>query len=206
MLSLSHVKCVAFFDAIELMKNILPNIVIVSVLGFLLTSCNSFINKESSKNEVKKFFDLKGLVANISDKMDSQVITVQKTINMNGEEESISGDSINWQEELKFIMDFDINKTILYDKYDSLQEGNTLSYVANTDGVDVKKLSVSKSNNEVNQINVVVKKENFLFSIQKEVELKFSENLLESYQLHTYQKIILLEPFEYKLYALPVKN
>jgi hypothetical protein len=122
-----------------------------SLLGLVLLvqSCFPSVEEPPTTGDQPSFFDLSDYMEAEMEKLQRLQPAVTKRVNLRGEEQVKSLDSLNYRQELKPFADSDINRPAWYDKYDAdttraeSGETYTVTYTCLADNLRVRELSVT---------------------------------------------------------------
>lgn len=175
------------------------------ILFFLIaiTSSCTQINKDK-KNKINEFFDINGLVDNQVKLLDSIGPFLLKVAIINGNEEQKKIDTnidFSWEKELSIFKSIDINKPVLKDNYEIVNEtksvSKTILYISkSTNKTHVDRITINylEQENEPIKIFAFLSGNNVLFESTKTLELTFEkigrQLLLSNYQIEGWQKMI----------------
>jgi len=176
----------------------------LSLIFLSIFSCTP-VELDSNTSNDKMYFDLKGLLSEHIEILEKQQVKVEKTVSNQGEEEVIEQLIQDWEKELNAFSKADLNKTVLMGSYsveESEQEKFQVThYIANESNLKVKKMEVWKMSNQVIKVLVEQDQSNFLFSIQRKLELNFKDSQLTNYQINETQSLFLRDQSYYKVFA-----
>ena len=170
-------------------------LLILPLLAILLMfSCQSSAPSAAQKD--LRFFDLEGFVQDFVS--DSVLVSVQKKVILNGEEESKELPHYPLYLDIEPIEHYDINRPALYDKYsiDTIVEGpqQVLQYKALDEELSVRKLRITmKSDSDtVQKVEIVTSTHSFL----ENVEMQLVWHIEDGYSLSRKSNKRLGEPTE----------
>jgi hypothetical protein len=150
------------------MSEKIKKIICFLLVSFFITSCN----EEEAKliPAEKSYFDLERLILNDIKNNTRNNCIEEKTVYMNSVKETRKNDSVHWQDELKPLLECDINKKAWKGKFfadtipNELMKDTTLQYRALSDKVSVRSLSIIYTGSQIKKIIIVKKIDSFLFS------------------------------------------
>lgn len=121
------------------------SLLLLALLALFLGSCTQAPQAKSQK--ATPFFDLKGFVAQEIEQLQKQQPQARKQVAVNGQQESLPFDSLNYEKELQVFIRSDINRPAWTDKYKAdtiLEHGQVraLSYEALAEDLKTRLLSV----------------------------------------------------------------
>ncbi|MEL6142545.1 MAG: hypothetical protein AAFU67_13105, partial [Bacteroidota bacterium] len=136
------------------------------LLPILLISCGSSTNEASGAGNI--FFDLPGYFDQITSA--TQQFRGEKTLVLNGQEESRELKEADLTSDLALFRSADINRPAWKDKYEIVARGKDTSYVALDTTLRTQLLRVQRSaNGEVSRIEIKRRSGNVLSSGQQEM-------------------------------------
>ncbi len=147
-------------------SNILGSISIV----LLLTGCNP-----KSLDSPKRYFDLAQFAKAEAQRLEKQHLLVTIKVSEGNKSESQTRTNINWEEQLKFLADADINRPAWVDKYTVdtmvLDKNQILTYLATEANLTVRKIVLTFSPETKECVGITLEKstENFLYSSWQKV-------------------------------------
>ena len=173
-----------------MMKKLL---ILVFALAFF--SCNQ---REAAKaNTELLYFDLKGYFGKEIIRLRNAKVKVDKTVSINGISEKKSLLITDWDKELAIFVNADINKTSWKGSFKVSRQNGVESYTANSKKIPVKKVSIAHKDSRISKIEIIVNNKNILY--QSIDTLTYYPDQL--YQIKKQQKIRLLAPKEYSIFA-----
>lgn len=118
---------------------------LLALFALILIGCSPAPPAESLN--AAPFFDLKGFVEQEIEQLQKQQPQARKEVAVNGQQESLPFDSLNYEKELQVFIRSDINRPAWTDKYraDTLLERGqvrALSYEALVEGLKTRLLSI----------------------------------------------------------------
>lgn len=129
----------------------------------------------------KPYFDVKGLIDNEIELLDSLHPSVKKTVIKDGVKEELVLDSIKWKNELSSFLEVDINKPAWLNSYTQTEDIGDSTYftfyTTTLEGHPVKYLEVETDPNSGRCVSFKAKKEiaNLLYSSKQ--ELSYSQDV-----------------------------
>jgi hypothetical protein len=159
----------------------------VLILFMMLMSCNS----DSQTEEIKRYFDLKGLIAKQIERLLTEKPLVIKTIAMADTSETQSIQTIDWTKELEFFTQTDLNKPAYINSYQVDSSSMGVKYVLKeNEKLPVKYLSISRVGEEGIAVEALVSNDNYLYQTERHLKLSLNSNQVTDYQIDGFQKIV----------------
>lgn len=149
------------------------------------------------------FFDLKGYMEQ-QIKANEQYSTIQKTVSIDGEEESKKLSEIDWKADLTAFSRADINKPAWLEKYrvDTLSDkGMKIVYTAMEDKLITRKMTVSFANDAVDEIIIEQQNHNEVYTADKRLIYQSQKG----YSMQTKQKAPFSEARDYEVRVVFLK-
>ena len=162
------------------------------VIG-LLTFCAllSACNEEVKENQVKKYFDLKGLVERQITTLNSQKPSVQKTVLMSDSAENQLVKTIDWAKELELFIQADLNKPAFVQSYHVDSSSMGVKYtLKETEKLPVKYLNVNRLGEDGISIEAYINTDNYLYETERILKLSLKNSQVTDYQIDGFQKIV----------------
>ncbi|MEN2280644.1 hypothetical protein AAGF08_00800 [Algoriphagus sp. SE2] len=174
------------------------------ILFFLLIgiSACSVGEKNGEKLDVLPYFDLKGFMTESIKGLKEAKVTKISRVDGIDTTLVVSMNEEQWRDELDVFFEADINKTSLLTSYDTKVNNQFLSHdLLPNAKADVKNITVSIINDDVQMIKVKIEKENIFYSSVTNAELYISNasKKLDHYTIETTQKIWFLKPNNIKI-------
>jgi hypothetical protein len=146
---------------------------------------------ESAEMNVKKYYDLKGLVERQIVALKSERPKVQKDILVNENSENQTVDSLDWSKELEFFLQADLNKPAFVSSYrvDSSSMG-VKYFLKETEKLPVKFLEVNRMGEDGVEIRALVSNNNYLYDTERNLKLSLQKGQLIDYQIDGFQKVV----------------
>jgi hypothetical protein len=159
----------------------------VLILCMMLMSCNS----GSQTEEIKRYFDLKGLIAKQTERLLTEKPLVVKTIAMADTSETQSIQTIDWTKELEFFTQTDLNKPAYINSYQVDSSSMGVKYVLKeNEKLPVKYLNISRVGEEGIAVEALVSNDNYLYQTERHLKLSLNSNQVTDYQIDGFQKIV----------------
>ena len=153
----------------------------------LLSACN----EEIKENQVKRYFDLRGLVEKQIKTLDTQKPIVQKTIIIADSSENQSVKTINWSKELALFTQVDLNKPAFVQSYQVDSSSMGVKYtLKNSEKLSVKYLTISRLGEDGISVEALINNNNYLYETERHLKLSLKNNELTDYQIDGFQKIV----------------
>ncbi len=132
------------------------------------------LGPEGSRDIPSVFFDLKGYFNEEIQRLEKEAPTVRKTARLNGKEEVLENQKINFSEELNVFKELDINKLAWTDKYigDTTFVGDKISniiYQAQVEDLKTKRLEITFANGKVSSVGIESGSNSLIASSQKKL-------------------------------------
>lgn len=184
----------------------------ISLCWLLLCfACNPEEKVNLQKNE---YFDLKGLIAEQINLLDSLNPTIQKEAIINGEAEvkTLQFDSAAWARELDLFIQADINKPNLRGSFEVNEENipeqdtNVKIYAAKDQkAIGIEYLKVTRQEGNLTRIETLYTETNALYNTFRKLELFFDTagngSRLSAYRVEGRQKMVLKDTVFYTISA-----
>ncbi len=192
------------------MTNLSDTLVLYLAVMILFIGCQS--DNAEIKDKEHKYFDLEGLVKNQIALLDQNKPTIRKIAVIDGEEESIESNALNWEKEFVMFMESDINKSKLLMQYDTEQftsdAGDEIIKYTNVDetGTGVVSMEIVKKgkNDKIKVVTIEKCEYNTLYASKLQLEMQFNNdqsNLLSSYSVKGFEKIILKDSLKIEIHG-----
>jgi len=181
-------------------------IIIMLILSLVTFSCE---NNAAEQQPVNTYFDLKGLIEKQIVYLNERKPKVTKTIMLNGKKEINATAGIDWKKELELFTQADINKPAYKNSYSvTKKNASEFEYLLNS-GEDLNvrflKIKMDTMRKQPYLIQALLKSENKIYKSEKYIELTFSNKNNEwqpvSYTVKGYQKLLLMDPKSFNVYA-----
>jgi len=144
------------------------------------------------------YFDLKAYLAGEISRLKSQNPEVEKTVMVNGSAETRKLRISDWNKELSAFSDADLNKAAWKGLFIVSKAGDTEIYQADEEKVPVKELRVTRTNNRVSAVRVLLRTRNSLYTSTD--TLSYVPDSL--YEVRKSQEIRLLNRKNYRITGL----
>lgn len=195
---MSHLKCILLFVAVTM----------------ILQGCNDFQATEENQAKTGKYFDLAGLISSQVERLNYEQPRVNKKALVDGQEEKLTLDKIDWKKELSLFVKADINKPKLLGRYATNQFANdagdmVTQYKLNTENVSgIIKMEVVKdpNNNGLKSIFIESCEYNTLYTTELDLIMRFdgltgSPKLpkLTSYAINGFEKMVMKDTMIYSI-------
>lgn len=162
---------------------------VISLLTFcaLLSACN----EEVKENQVKKYFDLKGLIDKQIKSLNSKKPVVQKIVIIADSSENQSIKTIDWSKELELFMQADLNKPAFIQSYQVDSSSMGVKYtLKESEKLPVKYLAISRAGEDGISIEAKINTNNYLYETERHLKLSLKNSELTDYQIDGFQKIV----------------
>ena len=143
---------------------------LVIIFSFLSCAEKEVIDLEKSFFDISVFVDSMLIVGQIQDEVLRKIVIDTET-----EEKVLT--EVDMTEILGYLKQFDINRPRWYDKYSVEKSANSTIYKALDEDLEVKELVVSKTNNVINEIDILYKSKTLISSSEKKVKWMPSKTL-----------------------------
>jgi hypothetical protein len=158
----------------------------ILLISLLFLQCT---NEKSIDRELH-YFDTRGVIESTISKLVQEKPKVEKLWKYGSAEEKRMVENMDWEKELKLFLDADINKSSYIGSYDSTRAGQMITYsLKSNENLPVKILSVSKDSTNL-EIHAIRTSENYFFTTFGDLVLRIKEEKLDSYDIHTVQKLL----------------
>ena len=134
--------------------------------------------------ESGSFFNLKEYLAGEKVRLAKENVKLEKTITLNGVEETKIIETPDYEVEFSEFISSDINRVAWLDKYDEIKKGDNIHYLAKDDKLEVRQVDIF-GGNAIRNISILKKTENMLNNTKK--ELSYSPS---GYQIKSVRKSI----------------
>lgn len=133
-----------------------PLLLLSALSALMLVGC--YADELDRELELDPFFDLANYIDRQVDSLEILSPSVEKTIVLNGEEESKQLSDLNFKNDLRTFRDADINKPAWLDKYtvERQEDGNVLThtYTAQDSSLQTRRLTVTSEGGKITRIEV----------------------------------------------------
>jgi hypothetical protein len=154
----------------------------------------------SAEMEVKKYYDLKGLVEKQIEALKSEKPKIQKSISMNEMLENQTIDSLDWSQELDFFVQADLNKPAFVSSYRTDSSTMGVKYfLKETENLPVKFLEINRMGEDGIEVRALVSNNNYLYATERNLKLAIKQGQLLDYQIDGFQKVVFGEKKNFKI-------
>lgn len=175
---------------------------------FLFQSCDFLSTEPQKASDFNgKYYDLSGLVEQLTQDLEKDNPTVTKTVILNGEKELMKDTVSNWGKELALFKDADINQPVFDGAYEAkTSESQQLFIPLNPGSVKVQKLLVEEVDSKPSHIFIEAEEENILFTSTRTMELFLKNGKLIAYSVKARQAINFGSTTEYEVVGKVGRN
>ena len=162
---------------------------VIGLLTFcaLLSACNEGIKE----NQVKKYFDLKGLIEKQIKSLNTKKPVVQKLVIVLDSSENQSVKTIDWAKELELFAQADLNKPAFIQSYQVDSSSMGVKYtLKETEKLPVKFLNINRLGEDGMSIEAFMNTDNYLYETERHLKLSIKNNEMTDYQIDGFQKIV----------------
>lgn len=168
----------------------------------LLTACMP----ENNKSKINYYYDLQDALQ----KLEKPKAVFQKTTIAEGKTETQILKNLDWQKELAFFEQANLNKSAFrggYQEIKSLKQDTILiEYIAKNKEFKVKKLNIALlKDSSLVMAEAFINTDNYLYSSEKYLKLICKDQLIQSYYIKGKQKMIFTEPEYFEVKAEMIK-
>ena len=165
-------------------------LIFTSLVALVFANCD-FSPKNTppsvSAQNATSFFDTKVFFEKITQNfLKNKVKKIEKTVIINGLEETKTIENPNWETELAPFIDANINRPAWQNKYKVEKNDSTHIYTALKPDLKVRKMTVLEANNDNIQLEIQTSEK----SIISENALQMFFNQKTGYQIYKQQKIV----------------
>lgn len=157
---------------------------------------------KSSVRDLKVYYDLDSLLNAQIYALGEGNYVIEKTVDMDGKTESMSGvyDSTQWRNEFKILRDFDLNKSYNVGAYSTDHEEAKIYYTLSDKTLDapVKWFSVGKNKKGL-EISAEYFEDKVIYQHKRMMKLKLEDGMLLSFEIKGYQKMALKDTAQYQI-------
>ena len=176
---------------------------------WLLTTCSISSGNQKEARKIDAYFDLAGLMQQQVAYLSETNPKINKNAIIDGQQEALEQDSVNWEKELNIFAKADINKPRLLSQYRTNtytdDAGHRVTQYQNVDkhvsGVIKMEIVEDPSSNKLLNIFIESGEYNTLFTSEVELEMRFEEKKneprLTSYSISGFEKVILRDTMRY---------
>jgi hypothetical protein len=170
----------------------------------LLLGCQSGTTEETDE---KYYYDLKGFIEKQIIYLEDKKPKVEKMALLNGREEAVKTEAIDWRKELELFLQADINKPSYRQSYQVTRRDSTeyeYTLKPNTKlPVQYLKIITDTSVNQPIYVKALLLSENKIYKSEKNIELFCSrrDNLweLSSFSVKGYQKLMFIDKKSFQI-------
>jgi hypothetical protein len=165
-----------------------------------LVATMSACQSGSAEMEVKKYYDLKGLVERQIKALKLEKPKIKKSISMNETLENQTIDSLDWSQELDFFIQADLNKPAFVSSYRTDSSTMGVKYfLKETENLPVKFLEINRLGEDGIEIRALVNSHNYLYDTERNLKLSIKQGQLLDYQINGFQKVVFGEKKNFKI-------
>lgn len=155
-------------------KNNLFLLCLLSISTIFTIACNE--PTPQTNNTDKIYFDLTKVIQQDINRNSTNKCIEEKTVYIQNQKETKRLDTIDWKEELKPLLECDINKPAWKGQFyvdtipNDVMKDTTLQYRALNDKVSIRLMSVIYDSTQIKKIIIVKKISSFLFSTNQTID------------------------------------
>lgn len=160
-----------------LKRNKILLVVFTFINAITFIACNNTSTETTGiKNLEKKYFDLSKVIQKDIDYNTKNNCSEEKTVYIEYHKETKKIDTANWQEELKPLLECDINKPAWKGQFfvdtipNDVMKDTTLQFRALDDKVSIRLMSVIYDKDKIKKIIIIKKISSFLFSTIQSID------------------------------------
>ena len=165
----------------------------ILLLAVAFISCNE--DKKSTANTNLMYFDLKGYFENEAVRLQKLNPVVNKTVSVNGKQESKKIKIADWKKEFAVFINADINKASWRGSFDISEQNGVDYYTSDSKKIPIKMVAIKWNGERAGLIEIIIANKNILF--QSNDTLRYYPDSL--YAIKKQQKIKLLNTKSYQL-------
>ena len=165
----------------------------IALTFLLITGCSG--NASDLPKSEGEYFNLKGYFTNEIQKLNRRPAPIQKTVYVNGSEETKTVKISDWKKELSSFSDAEINRESWKGLFKTVRHPNGITYTSTDKKVPVKEVDLTFSGDRLTGIRIIVKNSNMLYSSTDSL-LYYPDSL---YQVKKSQEIKLLSKKDYAI-------
>lgn len=173
----------------------------LALTGLVLFSCERI---KPDTTGIAAYYNVDSLIRSQVLELSEGNFQIEKTVLMDDTSETkiMTLDSAGWIRELNFLDQLNINQPRLVGAYDSLMDGSVIKYTPKFNSeLPIRFLEIEKNNKELLSISGKLVEKNDIYETSMEATLNFKNNLLDSYIINGYQKLILKDSVFYEIKA-----
>jgi hypothetical protein len=152
-------------------------------------------NTTAPQNATMKYFDVKGYFEQEATRLNQTKPLVHKTVKVNEATENKKIRIADWNKELANFIDADINKNAWQGSFKIAKTPDQDVYTSDDDKILVKKLKISRENDKITAIEILLNTSNYLYH-STDTLIYLPER---SYEIKKTQQIKLLNPKRYEI-------
>ncbi|MCS6967404.1 MAG: hypothetical protein RMJ44_03175 [Cytophagales bacterium] len=176
---------------------------LLPVIVLLAVSCQ-LANDHLPENPSHAYFPLADLVDRQIALLSAQQRQVLKIVQTGDQKpDTVVQQRVNWQNELDLFKEADINKPAWIGEYAILADSNTTIYRAkeNQPVKELRLIGQGQAGEVPLAIEAHIFQSNLLYTAEKHMTLQFDNNLLKSYHIKGWQKIIFADTMQYAMHT-----
>ena len=193
------------------MGRIGKNVIWLLTFMWLWSACTSSQGNQNEGPQIDAYFDLAGLIEQQVENLSVSNPTIRKEAIIDGQQEVLEIDSMNWEKELGIFAKADINKPRLLSQYSTAtytdEEGNRVTQYRNVEdnvsGVIKMEIVETPGNQQLLSILVESCEYNTLFVSEVELKLTFEAGSdqanLTAYGIKGFEKVVLKDTMWYSI-------
>ena len=180
---------------------------------WLLSSCSFSQGNQKEGAKIDAYFDLAGLIKQQVEDLSAANPTIRKEAIIDGQQEVLELDSLNWEKELNIFAKTDINKPRLLSQYRTTTYTNDAgkrvtqyqNVEDNVSGVIKMEIVEDPGKNQLLSVLVESCEYNTLYVSEVELQMVFNggkdESNLKAYSIKGFEKVILKDTMRYSIQA-----
>lgn len=151
---------------------------------------------------ITSYYNLDSLITQQVKVLSDRNVRLTKTVSINDSSETrvIQMDSSEWEKELQFFRQLNINEPRLVGGFRVDSTGSRINYLPKKQTSSrVEELTIIFQEGNVSEISGRIFEENDIYETKKNILVVFDNEIIESYALSGYQKIVLKDSAEFTI-------
>lgn len=174
----------------------LRNLILVIVGILMVSACNRM---KPDQIAISKYPEIDNLFQNQADLLVGKKLRKEVWLEEESEEQVLTMDSASWEKELSFLEEINPNQPEYVGAFGESSDQGKLMLTLDVGERGVLKMLEFESTDEISSIKATIHEDKDVYVHHREIELKFSNQILSSYSIEGYQKIMLKDTVRFKI-------